>query len=76
MRVRKPIEVGYANRALLTIVQVGVIERSELSQALYTETENGDMIPGVDNIGLVRADKRQKVNGYISSKNTRIRILM
>ena len=67
MKKRKFADDGYAIRALLMIAQMGVIRRSELSQALYHENEDGEATSSVGSIGLTRGIKRLCTYGYIDS---------
>ena len=67
MKKRKFTEDGYAMRSLLTIAQIGVIRRSELSQALYHENEDSEATSSVGSIGLTRGLKRLLDKGYVDS---------
>jgi len=64
---RKLQKNSYSNKVLLSIAQIGMIRRSEISQLISAENEKGEIVLGVNNIGLKRGVKRLRDSGYIDT---------
>lgn len=67
MRNRKLAESSYSTIALETIAQIGLVRRSELSQTIQIEKENGEITSGVGKVGLTRGITRLKEKRYIDT---------